>query len=203
MRLKNILGEEVDVARMDRPVVPNRVFLTKGVGVGDHPLTSREMALTDAGVEKVNLLKASSIIPPHCPIISREEGREGLIMGQMTFAIMAEATTNEPHKLISAAIGIAKPEDEDEYGFFTEIEQEQGFGKTAEKAGEEVRRLAIMNLALSWRDQDFKLEKEWRPDKKLYRIKNKNVHLSDMTESTRGHKDGLHTTVFVGAIFLF
>lgn len=201
MKVKNILGEEIEIERARGPLVPTAVFLTSGIGVADHPLTSRENAMTAAGVEKVNMLKASSIIPPRCPIISKEQGRERLVIGQMTFAIMAEATTNEPHQLIAAAIGVAKPEDEEEYGFFTEIEQ--GFGKTAEKAGEEVRRLAIQNLAMSWRDNSFNLEEEWRLDKKLYRVKNKNVHLSDVTETTRGDKDGLHTTVFVAAVFLF
>jgi arginine decarboxylase len=172
------------------------------VGVAGEKLTSRELAMTDAGVEKVNIIKASSIIPPGCEIIPAAAGREMLRIGQMAFAITAECSTNEPHKLIAASIGVAKPDDEDEYGFFTEVEQEDGHGKTEEKAAEEVMRLAIHNLALSWR-APFDPEKDFDPEKSLYRVKGKNVRVSHVTQTTRGDKDGKHTTVFVAAVFIF
>jgi arginine decarboxylase len=184
------------------PLVARKVFLAKGVGVADKQLTSRELALTDAGIEKVNLIKASSIIPPGCEIIPAAEGKELLTVGQIAFAITAECSTNEPHKLIAAAIGIAKPDDPEEYGFFTEIEQEEGHGKTEEKAGEEVMQLAIHNLAMSWR-APFDPKEDFDPKKTLYRVKNKNVRVSHMTQTTFGDKDGKYTTVFVGAVFLF
>jgi arginine decarboxylase len=202
MKAKNS-GEAKEISiGMGMPLVPKRVFLAKGVGVGEKQLTSRELAMTDAGIEKVNLIKASSIIPPGCQFISPNEGKEMLRIGQMTFAIMAETSTNEPHKLIAAAIGVAKPEDENEYGFFTEIEQEEGYGKTEEKASEEVMELAVHNLALSWR-APFNPKEDYDPQKKLYRIKNKNVRVSHLTQTSFGDKDGLYTTVFVAAVFLF
>ncbi|MDQ3818806.1 MAG: pyruvoyl-dependent arginine decarboxylase [Acidobacteriota bacterium] len=201
MKVKDSGAKELGLG-IGVPLVAKKVFITKGVGVADKKLTSREKALTDAGIEKVNLIKASSIIPPGCQFVSLEEGKEQLAIGQIAFAIMAEAATDEPHKLIAAAIGIAKPDDENEYGFFTEIEQEEGYGKTEEKASEEVMRLAIHNLALSWR-APFDPEKDFDPKKTLYRIKNKNVRVSHMTQTTFGDPGGLHTTVFVAAVFLF
>ncbi len=41
------------------------------------------------------------------------------------------------------------------------------------------------------------------PKKSLYRIKDKNVRVSHVTQTTFGDKDGKHTTVFVAAVFLF
>jgi arginine decarboxylase len=202
MKVKNTDDPKERSAGMGAPLVPPKVFLTKGVGVHERQLSSRALARPDAGVEKVNLIKASSIIPPGCQFISPGEGKELLRIGQMTFAIIAEASTNEPHRLISAAIGVAKPDDENEYGFFTEVEQEQGYGKTEEKAGAEVMKLAIENLASSWR-APFDPDEDFDPEKTLYRIKNKNVRASHMTQSTFGDKDGLYTTVFVAAVFLF
>ena len=202
MKIKELEDPKESSVGMSMPLVPTKVFLTKGVGIAEKQLTSRELAMTDAGVEKVNMIKASSIIPPGCEFITPAEGKELLSIGQMAFAIMAEATTNEPHKLIAAGIGIAKPDDENEYGFFTEIEQDQGYGKTEEKAAEEVMELAIHNLALSWR-APFDPKKDFDPKKKLYRIKEKNVRVSHMTQTTFGDKDGLYTTVFVAAVFLF
>ena len=54
-------------------MVPTKVFLTKGVGVQKDRLASFEAALRDAGIEKCNLVYVSSILPPNCKIISKEE----------------------------------------------------------------------------------------------------------------------------------
>jgi arginine decarboxylase len=202
MKVKNVSEPKTFSSGMGLRLVPTKVFLTKGVGVHEKKLTSRELAMTDAGVEKVNMIKASSIIPPGCRIIPVDEGKEMLHIGQITFAIMAEASTNEPHRLIAASIGVAKPDDENEYGFFTEIEQDQGYGKTEEKVSAEVMELAISNLALSWRAR-FDVKEEFDPEKRLYRVKNKNVRVSHMTQTTFGDKGGLHTSIFVAAVFLF
>src|SRR5436309_10934109 len=118
MKVKNIEGRRELNAEKGNPLVPTKVFLTKGVGVHEKQLTSRELAMTDAGVEKMNMIKASSIIPPGCEFISIREGKKQLMIGQMAFAILAQCSTNEPYKRISAAIGIAKPDDPDAYGFF-------------------------------------------------------------------------------------
>ena len=55
-------------------MTPKQLFLTKGMGIHKEKLTSFEMALRDAGIEKYNLVKVSSIFPPGCEIISKEKG---------------------------------------------------------------------------------------------------------------------------------
>jgi len=45
-------------------LVPTRVFFTKGVGSHRDELRSFELALKDAGIEKLNLVHVSSIFPP-------------------------------------------------------------------------------------------------------------------------------------------
>jgi arginine decarboxylase len=199
MKTKSTTGKDREIGTAT-PLVPRKVFITRGVGVHQKQLTSRELAMTDAGVEKMNMIKASSIIPPGCEFVSLREGKEQLIIGQMAFAILAQAQTNEPYKRISAAIGLARPDDPNEYGFFTEIEEDQGFGKTEEKAGEEVMYLAISNLAMSWRAKWN--DKMFDPKKKIYRIKNKTVRVSNIAQSALGDKDGKYTTVFVAAVFI-
>ena len=52
---------------------PTRMFLTKGVGVHRHALAAFEFALRDADIEQQNLVYVSSILPPHCAVITREE----------------------------------------------------------------------------------------------------------------------------------
>jgi len=53
---------------------PTRMFLTKGIGVHRYALTSFEFALRDADIEQQNLVYVSSIFPPRCQVITREEG---------------------------------------------------------------------------------------------------------------------------------
>ena len=44
--------------------VPTKIFFTKGVGRHREQLTSFELALRDAGIQKFNLVQVSSIFPP-------------------------------------------------------------------------------------------------------------------------------------------
>ena len=48
--------------------VPTKIFFTKGVGTHRDQLRSFELALRDAGIERLNLVHVSSIFPPHCKI---------------------------------------------------------------------------------------------------------------------------------------
>src|SRR5207237_574798 len=54
--------------------VPTKAFLTKGVGRHKEKLTSFEMALRDAHLANFNLVRVSSIFPPHCELVDREQG---------------------------------------------------------------------------------------------------------------------------------
>jgi arginine decarboxylase len=69
------------------------------------------LALRDAGIEKYNIVTVSSIFPPDCKLISKEQGIRDLEPGQITFAMLARKNTNEPIRLVSAAIGRAQPKD--------------------------------------------------------------------------------------------
>ena len=69
--------------------VPTKAFLTKGVGRHKEKLTSFEMALRDAHLANFNLVRVSSIFPPHCELVDREEGLSLLRPGQVVFAVIA------------------------------------------------------------------------------------------------------------------
>jgi arginine decarboxylase len=76
--------------------VPASVFLTKGIGIHRHRLTSFELALRDADIEQQNLVSISSILPPHCKLLSRTEGVATMRPGEITFSVLARAETDEP-----------------------------------------------------------------------------------------------------------
>ncbi|HIP62566.1 MAG TPA: arginine decarboxylase, pyruvoyl-dependent [Archaeoglobus profundus] len=117
-------------------LIPRKVFLTSGVGHHEDALVSFELALRDAGIEKYNLVYVSSIYPPGCELITKEEGLKYLQPGQIVFCVMAKMTSNEAGKTIYASIGVAIPENKELNGYLTEYygycDEKEDVGKYAE-----------------------------------------------------------------------
>lgn len=178
--------------------VPKRMFLTKGVGKHRERLTSFELALRSAGIASANLVRVSSIFPPRCKLISRAEGMKELRPGQVTFCVMSENSTREPHRLIAASIGVAIPTDRNTFGYLSE---HHSFGQTEEIAGEYAEELAAEMLATTL-GLDFDPDKSWDEKKAIYRISNRIVRTSQITQSAIGDKRGLWTTVLAASILL-
>jgi arginine decarboxylase len=180
-------------------MVPKRIFLTKGVGKHKERLTSFELALRDAGIAAQNLVRVSSIFPPHCKLISRKEGVKYLYPGEVTFAVVAENSVREPHRLIASSIGLAMPGDRSTYGYLSE---HHSFGETDDLAGEYAEELAAEMLATTL-DVEFDPDKSWDEKKEIYRISNKIVRTTNITQSAVGDKRGKWITVIAAAILIF
>lgn len=179
-------------------IIPTKMYLTKGVGIHKDKLASFESALRDAKIEKYNLVSVSSIIPPNCKTISKEDGLKQLKPGQILFCVLAKNVTNEPHRLISAAIGVALPKDQGNYGYLSE---HHSFGETAKKSGEYVEDLAATMLATTL-GIEFDPNKAWDERKQIYNASGHIFKTTHICESTEGNKDGLWTTVLAAAILL-
>ena len=145
--------------------IPTKVFLTKGVGIHKDKLISFEMALRNAGVEKLNLVFVSSILPPNCKLITREEGLKLINPGQITFCVFSRNETNEANRLISAAIGLAMPKDCGHYGY---ISEHHAFGQKAESSGEYAEDLAATMLATTL-GIEFNSEQAWDEREQVYK----------------------------------
>jgi arginine decarboxylase len=101
-------------------IIPQYLFLTKGVGKHKDYLQSFELALRNAGIHYCNIVNVSSIVPPGCKIIPREKGLSMIKPGEITFIVMARNSTNEPHRLAASSIGVAIPSGESAYGYLSE-----------------------------------------------------------------------------------
>jgi len=178
--------------------IPSKVFFTKGVGVHKNRLTSFEIALRKAGIEIGNLVNVSSIFPPGCKIIPQKEGIQFLKPGQIVFTVLAKNQTNEPNRLIAAAIGLAIPKENNTYGYLSEYE---AFGETAEKAGEYAEDLAATMLATTL-GIEFDPETSWDEREQIYKASGKIFTTSHICQSAEGNKDGLWTTTIAAAVFL-
>jgi arginine decarboxylase len=185
--------------KLSKDMVPKRIFLTKGVGKHKERLTSFELALRDAGIAAQNLVRVSSIFPPNCKLITRKEGLRYLSAGEVTFAVVAENSTREPHRLVASSIGLAMPADRTTYGYLSE---HHSFGETDDVAGDYAEELAAEMLATTL-DVEFDADKSWDEKKEVYRLSNKIVRTANITQSAVGDKRGLWTTVIAAAILIF
>lgn len=180
-------------------MVPKRLFLTKGVGKHKERLTSFELALRDAGIAAQNLVRVSSIFPPNCKLIPRTQGLKFLSPGEVVFAVVAETSTREAHRLIASSIGVAIPTDRNTYGYLSE---HHSFGESEDQAGDYAEELAAEMLATTL-DVDFDPDKSWDEKKQIYRLSNKIVRTANVTQTAVGDKRGLWTTVIAAAILIF
>ena len=179
-------------------LVPKKMFFTKGMGSHKHELRSFELALRDAGIEKCNIVHVSSIFPPNCELISRNEGAKFITPGMITFAVTARTSSNEAHRLIAASIGCAIPSDSSTYGYLSEY---FAFGQTEKEAGDTAEDLAAAMLA-STLGIDIDEDKSWDEKEEIFRISDKIVKTTNVTQSAVVEKGG-YTTVVAAGVFLF
>jgi arginine decarboxylase len=179
-------------------LIPKKVFLTKGVGKHKEKLSSFELALRSARIERFNLVNVSSIFPPGCKHITKSAGLKLLEDGQIVFTVMSRNSTNEPNRLISASVGLAIPMDKSHYGYLSE---HSAYGQTEKKAGDYAEDLAAMMLAMTL-GIDFDVDKSYDEKKETWKMSGKIVRTTNVTQSAQGDKNGLWTSVVAAAIFI-
>ncbi|MGR3174431.1 MAG: pyruvoyl-dependent arginine decarboxylase [Candidatus Scalindua sp.] len=178
--------------------VPKKIFFTKGVGKHKEKLQSLELALRKAGIEKCNLVSVSSIFPPNCKIITKSQGSKLIQPGQIVFCVMSTNSTNEPNRMISASVGLAVPAEPNHYGYLSE---HHAYGETDEISGDYAEDLAASMLASTF-GIEFDPEKNYDERKEIYRMSGKIVKSRSTTQSAKGDKKGLWSTVVAAAVFL-
>jgi arginine decarboxylase len=179
-------------------MIPKYFFLTKGVGKHREQLQSFELALRDAGIQHCNLVNVSSIVPPGCKLVSREQGLKMLQPGEITFVVQAKNATKEPHRLLASSIGVAIPSGKNQYGYLSE---HHSFGQTDEAAGEYAEDLAATMLATTMGIQ-FDPETAWDERKQLFKTSGMIIKTTNATQSATGDKNGLWTTTVAAAVFV-
>ena len=179
-------------------MIPRRFFLTKGAGKHRERLQSFELALRNAGIHYCNIVNVSSIVPPGCRLVPQKKGLEMIKPGEITFVVLARNSTNEPHRLVAASIGVAMPSEKDTYGYLSE---HHSFGQTAETAGYYAEDLAATMLATTM-GIPFDPEIAWDEKKQLFKTTGLIIKTTNTTQSATGDKNGLWTTVIAAAVFV-
>lgn len=179
-------------------IVPKKMFFTKGVGIHKEELQSFELALRDAGIEKFNLVSVSSIFPPGCKIVSKNQGLKELSPGQIVFCVLSKCSSNEPRRLIAASVGCAIPTDKNLYGYLSE---HHAYGQTDTVAGDYAEDLAAAMLA-STLGIELNEDLGWDEKREIYKISDKIVKTTNVTQSAIVKSDGTYTTVVAAAVML-
>ncbi len=178
--------------------LPKKMFLTKGVGKHKEKLSSFELALRNAGIEKYNIVRVSSIFPPGCKIITKSKGLEMLKPGQILFCVVAENSCNEPNRLMAASIGVAIPKNTEHYGYLSE---HHSFGQKDKVAGDYAEDLAAEMLASTY-GIAFDVDTSYNEKKDFFKIDGRIVNTRNITVSAVCDKDGLWTTVISAAVLI-
>jgi arginine decarboxylase len=179
-------------------MVPKKVFFTKGVGRAIRKLESFELALRDAGIEKFNLVSVSSIIPPNCDIVTKDKGLQLLKPGGITFLVLARLQSDEPNRLLASSIGLALPKDPNTYGYLSEYE---AYGESDGIASEKAEDLAASMLA-STLGIEFDIDQSWDEKEQVFKMSNKIIKTSNITQSAVVGKDGHWTCAIAAAVFI-
>ena len=179
-------------------LVPAEIFFTKGVGRHRNRLQSFELALRHAGIQQCNLVRVSSILPPGCKIVPKNRGLKQLQAGEITFVVLAEASTDEPSRLVGAGIGLAAPAHGEQYGY---ISEHHGYGMAEERLGDFVEDMAATMLATTL-GIEFDSETAYDERKEIYKMSGKIVRTRAAVQTAEGDKKGLWTTVIAVAVML-
>ncbi len=180
------------------PWVPKEIFFTKGVGRHQNRLQSFELALRYAGIEKGNLVRVSSIFPPTARIVTKSKGLEQLQPGEITYVVLAEASTDEPSRLVGAGIGLALPARGEQYGY---ISEHHGYGMTEERLGDFVEDMAATMLATTL-GIEFDPNTAYDERKEIYKMSGRIIKTRNVVQTAEGDKNGLWTTVVAAAVML-
>ena len=179
-----------------KELVPKNIFLTKGIGVSREKLTSFELALRDAGIASLNLIEVSSILPPNCIFVDKDEGSKSLYPGQIVPVVLARSDSNKVGDLVSSGVGVAVPRDKSDYGYLSE---HHCIGMDNLQMEEYVEDLAAEMLATTY-GLEFDPDASWDEKRELWSIDNRIVKTKSIVQT--GHVKDNHWTTTVAAAVL-
>jgi arginine decarboxylase len=179
------------------PWIPQKVFLTKGVGVHAERLNSFEEALRAARISPLNLVKVSSIVPPHCELVGIEEGLKYLSPGQITFCVMSKGDSDEDGRQVAAAVALLLPENSNDYGYISEY---HGYGKKLDEVEDWVCDQAA-ELYASAKGFKINWRRAWSEEEYKYTLEERKYSPKYVASVAQGVK-GKWVTVVAAAVFV-
>ena len=166
--------------------VPKKIFLTKGKGLSKERLTSFELALREAGIASLNLITVSSILPPKCDFVTKDEGTNMLSPGQVVPVVLARSDSNIFGDLVSSGVGVDIPKDKEHYGYLSE---HHCVGMDDDSMEEYVEDLAAEMLATTY-GVNFDPDASWDEKRELWKIDNRIVKTESIIQTAKVDMEG-------------
>jgi arginine decarboxylase len=181
------------------PLVPTRMFLTTSTSTHERRARADDLLLWRAGIGNCNRVEVSSIVPPGCKLIPRQEGVKLLQDGQIVFAVLGKSYSCTPGERIITAIGMAIPED----GGTGCVSEAEGVDPDADPAYVTRRAVeAALGMMAMRLGSDFDPHKEYVPNKAVYQIGRTPVRVHTAAESATVDGSGRPTFVLTSLVFL-
>ena len=177
---------------------PKKIFLTSGEGVHKEKLASFELALRDAGIEALNLISVSSILPPHCDFISKEDGISKLNLGQVVPVVLARMESKTPNQIVSSGVGVAVPSNRSHHGYLSE---HHAIDMDSNKMEDYVEDLAAEMLATTYGIK-FNPHASWDEKREIWSIDDRIVKTQSVVKTAKASNDNLWTTVVSAAVLI-
>lgn len=177
--------------------VAPKIFLTKGTGQHREKLVSFELALRNAKIAPFNIVRVSSILPPHCTIVPIKKGLQELAPGQVVHAVISEASSNEHHRLMAASIGVAVPRDRNKIGYLSE---HHSFGDDDKTTGDYAEDIAAQMLATIL-GIEFDINQSYNERQDIWKLSGQIVKTRNITQASIGRRN-LWTTVVAAAVLV-
>jgi arginine decarboxylase len=175
--------------------------LVAGTGTHQEDKNALDAARFAAGVHDLDLSPTTSIIPPGCKEISREEFRRRIqTPGQIVHAIGGYCMTNEEGQIASAALSVVQPDDPERESYVAEIFEKKGI--LPEVLTHRVQTMALQLFATRVGDTAFVVDDQWEQGRTAYAIGGMSVTLKSVVVSGVGQGKGKHTCAYVGAVLL-
>jgi arginine decarboxylase len=178
-----------------------RVYLC--AASASHPLgdkNARDHASASVGLESLNLITLSSVLPPGVRPIDRDEFLASVRPGQEVSAIHGVCESNEPGQLISSTLSVAIPADPAVAGYVTELYESPGIlGPVARRRTET---MLLQLCADRYRVRGYDAEAEWTEGRRAYTLGGREVAIHTVQAEAVVNFDGDYTCALAAAVLL-
>lgn len=182
--------------------VPTRVYFAQGTfNNRKENKNTRDRVSVLLGISRLNISALTSVIPPDCREISKEELLTSTREGEIVFAINGVCESNVPGTIVTAGMGIVRPVD-DSCGFVTELYEELGIHPELMQERIEKSAIQIMGDQIAGDFSEDETNKLWRRGQTEYEINGVRFTVRNMIASTVVPYTAQYAAAFVLAVLL-
>jgi arginine decarboxylase len=182
-------------------MLPTKLYLCAATGV--HPVgdkNARDAASAMIGLESLNLVSVSSVLPAGIAVIDRAEFAALVRPGQVVFAIHGICESSEVGQVVSSTLSVALPADPTVPGYVTEVYEQPGIaGQVARRRAET---MLLQLCADRYGDREFEVDRVWEPDRTGYTVGGVEIDVRTVQAERSVPWEGDFTCALAAAVLL-